>query len=95
MAHGTSPGLGFAYVYDLHVRNVRSYFQDRKDDLLELRICDGEGWEQLAPFLGMDVPSATFPHADFLSELQGEGTIHAASNGRRQGSREHAITGRR
>lgn len=60
----------FAYVYDRHVENVRSYFEDRTDDLLELRICDGEGWKQLAPFLGMDVPPATFPHADFLSRPQ-------------------------
>lgn len=79
----------FAYVYDTHVRNVRRYFQNRPEDLLELRICDGEGWEQLSPFLGMDVPSATFPHADFLSDLQEAETMRAALNGPTRGTPEH------
>ncbi len=80
----------FAYVYDLHVRNVRSYFQGRTQDLLELRICDGEGWAQLAPFLGMDVPSSTFPHADSLGDLQEGETRRAASNGPTRATPEHS-----
>lgn len=30
---------------------------------LVLRVCDGEGWEKLCPFLGFPVPSEPFPHA--------------------------------
>src|SRR5579859_3971104 len=32
--------------------DVERYFSDRPGDLLRIRICDGEGWEKLAPFLG-------------------------------------------
>lgn len=52
----------FSRVYDEHVARVRRYFADRPGDLLELDICGGEKWERLAPFLGLDVPDAPFPH---------------------------------
>ena len=41
---------------------IQEYFADRKDDLLIIRVCDGEGWEKLCPFLGVDVPNTPFPH---------------------------------
>lgn len=46
-------------------RFVRDYFADRPDDLLVLRICHGEGFEKLCPFLELPVPDdAAFPHAN-------------------------------
>lgn len=47
--------------YELHVKNVRDYFQDRSPDLLELNIAAGEGWDKLCPFLGVATPAGPFP----------------------------------
>jgi hypothetical protein len=44
-----------------HHADVRRYFATRPHDLLELNIAGGEGWERLAPFLGLDTPTAAFP----------------------------------
>ncbi len=52
----------FSWVYDQHVRNVMEYFKDRPDDLLVLDICNGEGFEKLAEFLGRPEPNEPFPH---------------------------------
>jgi hypothetical protein len=49
-------------LYDNHFRNVEYYFKDRKQDLLVIDICGGEGWEKLCPFLNKDVPDVPFPH---------------------------------
>lgn len=48
--------------YRRHNREVRSYFAGRPDDLLELNISEGGGWEQLCPFLGHPIPPVPFPH---------------------------------
>jgi len=42
-------------------QSVREYFRDRPDDLLEFDLNAGDGWERLAPFLGMPVPDIPFP----------------------------------
>lgn len=52
----------FRRTYQHHVRNVTSYFAGRSQDLLILDISAGDGYEQLAPFLGMPVPKQPFPH---------------------------------
>lgn len=44
-----------------HVEEVRRYFQSRPDDLLVLRITEGEGWPQLCRFLGHPIPIDAFP----------------------------------
>jgi hypothetical protein len=42
---------------------VRRFFDDKPDDrFLELNITEGEGWETLCPFLGLDPPDRPFPH---------------------------------
>lgn len=43
-----------------HHRRVRSYFADRPE-LLELDIPGGDGWDKLAPFLGLVAPDQPFP----------------------------------
>jgi hypothetical protein len=45
-----------------HHADVRRYFADRPDDLLEMNIVAGDGWETLCPFLGLPIPDAPFPH---------------------------------
>jgi hypothetical protein len=52
----------FRRVYRRHVERVTDYFAGRDDDLLVLDIVAGQGYEQLAPFLGVPVPGQPFPH---------------------------------
>ena len=44
-----------------HHERVAAYFAGRTD-LLTFRIAEGDGYEQLCPFLGLPVPSELFPH---------------------------------
>ena len=64
--YGRSSITGHEALYvermERHNDEVRSYFAERPDDLLELRLTEGEGWEKLCPFLGQPVPSESFPH---------------------------------
>lgn len=53
--------------YYEHEQAVLTYFADRLDDLLVLRICDGEGWERLCPFLGVEIPETDFPHEHLVT----------------------------
>jgi hypothetical protein len=50
--------------YHRHHADVRRYFADRPEDLLEMRISEGDGWEVLCPFLGVAIPGTEFPHAN-------------------------------
>lgn len=54
----------FLYVYEKQTRDVVAYFANRPTDLLVMDVCGGEGWERLCPFLGCEIPSASFPHAN-------------------------------
>jgi hypothetical protein len=47
-----------------HEADCRAYFKDRPDDILFMNIPDGEYWEKLCPFLGVDIPSVDFPHVN-------------------------------
>jgi hypothetical protein len=50
----------WAREWEDHHDRVRAHFSGR-DNLLELDISAGDGWEQLAPFLGVDAPEEPFP----------------------------------
>ena len=50
----------FEQLRDVHAE-VRRYFSNRPDDLLELNIAGGQGWEALCPFLGLAAPDQPFP----------------------------------
>lgn len=52
----------FSWVYDRHIAEVTAYFKDRPEDLLVIDVCSGDGFEKLAPFLGVPVPAEPFPH---------------------------------
>lgn len=58
----------FADAYRKHVESVRAYFQDRPGDVLIMDICDGEGWERLCPFLGLQIPDLPFPRLNVFGE---------------------------
>ena len=53
--------------YEQHNRDVIAHFAERPQDLLVLRVTEGEGWEALCPFLGADVPEAPFPRENTAS----------------------------
>jgi len=50
--------------YERHNRNVKNHFSGRPEDFLELRITEGEGWEELCAFLGHSVPNQPFPRVN-------------------------------
>ena len=47
--------------YNAHNAAVREYFQARPDDLLEMDLASGDGWEKLCRFLEKPVPGEPFP----------------------------------
>jgi hypothetical protein len=49
--------------YYRHHAGVYDHFAERKDKLLTLNVCGGDGWEVLCPFLGIEkIPDVRFPH---------------------------------
>lgn len=48
--------------YLIHHENVTDYFGQRSEDLLEFDVFKGDSWNQLCPFLGLDVPDVDFPN---------------------------------
>jgi hypothetical protein len=47
-----------------HNQEVKLYFRDRPEDLLIVDWERGDGWKELCDFLGREVPSEPFPHAN-------------------------------
>lgn len=70
---GSPEGNEAVYVerFELHNREVLSYFQDRSDDLLVMDLAAGDGWEKLCPFLGKEIPEISFPHANKAEDRSG------------------------
>ena len=60
-----------AKFYDAYHQEVRDYFNAKPEQLLTLNIIEGEGWEQLAPFLGERIPDEPFP-SEFRLNRPGE-----------------------
>ena len=48
---------------------VKAYFQERQDDLLLMNIIEGDGYEKLCPFLGLDIPNRSFPRKNTDNKL--------------------------
>jgi hypothetical protein len=59
--------------YHRHHADVRRYFLDRPDDLLEMNIIEHDQWDKLSPFLGLPIPTVPFPrehsHEQILSQI--------------------------
>ncbi|MGD1907416.1 MAG: sulfotransferase [Leptolyngbyaceae cyanobacterium] len=49
--------------YQAHVAATRSFFKG-SGRMIELNICDGEGWDELCPFLDVKTPATPFPWAN-------------------------------
>jgi sulfotransferase family protein len=47
-----------------HNQEVQLYFRDRPEDLLIVDWERGDGWKELCDFLGREIPSEPFPHAN-------------------------------
>lgn len=58
----------FTDAYHRHHEDVRRYFRDRPNDLLEMNLIEGDGWEKLCPFLELPIPDAPFPHSNKRSD---------------------------
>lgn len=54
--------------FEDHNKEVKNYFKDRPQDLLVLELVNGDGWEELCPYLGVDIPNTSFPHAKKASD---------------------------
>lgn len=62
--------------YEEHNAAVRSYFQDRPDQLLEVCWETGDGWAELCPFLGLPVVAEeSFPHRNASPGTGGRGLV--------------------
>ncbi len=70
--YGVPSPLGHEEIYRerylRHYNEVEVHFQNRQDDILELDLPGGEGWEKLCPFLGHPIPDVPFPHANQASK---------------------------
>lgn len=56
--------------FDRQLAEVLQYFADRSHDLLIMDITAGQGWEQLCPFLGSEMPSEPFPRVNAADTLR-------------------------
>jgi hypothetical protein len=61
----------FSAAYDRHVTGVRRHFEERPNQLLEMDIVAGEGFEVLCPFLGKPLRDDPMPHKNTIQEHRG------------------------
>jgi len=53
------------------------------DQLLVVKLEDGLGWEQLCPFLGVDIPTTPYPRMNDTKQFQAKAKM-MFQNGRRR-----------
>ena len=66
----TFDGRLYAEAHGQHIAEARTYFADRRRDLLVMDICGGDGWEKLCPFLQRPVPDMHFPKSNVFTEME-------------------------
>lgn len=49
-------------IYNNHLKNVSDFFCGCRNNLLTVCWENGDGWKQIAPFLGFPIPIMPFPH---------------------------------
>lgn len=60
---------GSIQIYHKHLEEVRDWFRPRPQKLIELCWEEGDAWEELAQFLGLEAPNAPFPHSNKAPSL--------------------------
>jgi hypothetical protein len=73
-----------------HHDAVESYFASRPDDLLVMDVAAGDGWDKLAPFIGVKAPARPFP----WENREGAGTYRAVPRLQRAGKRARQTVAR-
>lgn len=63
--------------YKQHNKEVRAYFKDRPQDLLEIDLGQDGGWDRLCRFLGEPVPAEPFPFSNKSGSVEAEVQRHA------------------
>ena len=54
--------------YNAHDKAVATFFQNKSSQLLNISFTQGEGWEKLGPFLGVEnPPKGPFPRSDVFA----------------------------
>lgn len=66
----------FRAAWARHHSEVRAYFAGR-DDLIEMDVANGDGWEALCPFVGLDVPAVPFPNTNRADGRDAHGSLEA------------------
>lgn len=69
----------FVEAYARHHDDVRRYFRNRTEDLLEMNIIDGDGWAELCSFLGLPIPDVPFPRSNTKSDWKKMGGVGPAN----------------
>jgi len=57
-------------LYNAHNKEVRNYFANRPDDLLEVCWEKGDGFKQICTFLNMKYPDAELPHLNKREDVK-------------------------
>ncbi len=60
----------FIKYYREYNNEVREYFKGNPN-FLEMNICDGDGWDKLCPFLGVEIPDRPFPKENVNNMING------------------------
>jgi len=50
--------------YFYNTSRIRDFFKDKPEQFLEMRICEGDGWNKLCTFLDKPIPEVDFPWAN-------------------------------
>ena len=75
--------------FESHTNEVMEYFKDRPQDFLVMDLAKGDGWEKLCPFLGVEIPATSFPHANKAADrTKGADREKAAARARQSASNE-------
>lgn len=59
-------------IYVDYQQGVQEFFADKPGRLLELNVTGGEGWQELAEFLGVEPEEGDFPHMDVMDLTFGQ-----------------------
>ncbi len=81
----------FKQGYLQFIKDVKTYFQNRPDDLLIIDITSGEGWDKLCPFLGKPFPNVPFPKSN-VTQIRWLNIHELSQNIRNQSYNLHQLT---